>query len=252
MDDPKDVKKVTPREAANEIRYDFTNEPLEPGFLHKVRFAEQVCDELQIERSHGNTQRVLALLDKHNIDGSAYEAFPGWFDNDAGERAMCVDEDHRDAFMDRANHRNEDGTIAPEAGTVDAHGKFHMGRRPGVWKKDIRATMPRYGDEHDIREVTSIENQNAPLHRIHDLGKGEPIHQPTDNLPDPDSLMMNPPNPIDPTHDNRRPGDNPASPVLEVDEDHRVIADRSVETRKEQERRKQNELAFKQNADMTT
>lgn len=203
------MEKLSPAEAADTIRADFQSEPGEPGYLHRFRFAEQVCDHLGTTRAHENTERVLKLLAKHDIDGSAYEAFPGWFENDLGERARCEDEAGRDAFMSR--ERDEDGLIGPDQGTVDAHGKFTI--VAGIRKRDIRATMPRYSDEKDIEEVGETDNGGAPLHRLHDLGDGEPISQRPDHMPDPDSLMLNPPNPVDPTHDNRAyPGDNPAHP----------------------------------------
>lgn len=214
------MDKLSPAEAADRIRDDFRTEPLEPDYLHRARFAESVCDQMGVERSHGNTERVLKLLEKHGIDGSAYEAFPGWFENDLGERAVCQTEEDKDAFMSRS--ADENGVVGPDQGSIDAHGKFFIGRGYGR-KSDIRATMPRHSDERDIQEVGETSNDSAPLHRMHDLGKEGPDHQPTNNLPDPASLMMNPPNPVDPTHDNR-PGSG-ATPIREqsvTEREHRA------------------------------
>jgi hypothetical protein len=210
------MDKLSPSEAADAIRFGFETEGMEPEDQHRVKFAEQVCGELNIAKTPQNIQRVMNSLEKHGIDGSSYEAFPGWFENDLGERAVCSTEEDRDAFMARS--KDENGVVAPDQGTIDAHGKFHL-RHGTARKRDIRATMPRYADEKDIQEVGESANDGAPLHRVRPLGEGKPTAQRTDHMPDPNSLLLNPPNPVDPTHDNRpRPGDNPATnPRSEVE-----------------------------------
>jgi hypothetical protein len=117
------VSTVTPAEAADVIRDEFTHEPLEPGFLHRVKFAERVCESLGVAVTPWDSAKVMRLLEKHNIDGSAYEAFPGWFENSRGEKAICDTEEIMEAFMNRP-----DPATSEDAGSIDAESKFVTGR----------------------------------------------------------------------------------------------------------------------------
>ena len=148
-----DASNTTPQEAADAIRDDFLNEPAEPGFIHRVKFAELVCECLGVSHTPWDVERVLKLLERHSIDGSTYAAFPGWFENDRGDRAICDDEAAMEAFMSRPDSVNEDGTSNPEAGTIDAHGKFIPGRRSVVKDESEAEPEPVAAVEHNPGEV---------------------------------------------------------------------------------------------------
>lgn len=126
--------KIGPHEAADMIRADFLNEHADPRFLHHVRFAGQVCDELAVEKSAENIAKVMRLLGKAGIEGHAYTDFPKWVENERGERAVVTDDDHEKAFMDRPPHTDDKGVSNPEHGHVDPQtGVFVAGKKPVVY-----------------------------------------------------------------------------------------------------------------------
>src|ERR1700681_77338 len=93
------MDKVKPSEAANIIREEFKN--ADGTLNYQVRFAMIVCDYLAVPQTPENTANVMRLLSKHDIEGTTYEPFPGWFTNDRGEVAICDNEEIKDAFLSR-------------------------------------------------------------------------------------------------------------------------------------------------------
>ena len=132
--------KIGPKEAAAIIHDDFRNEHADPRFIHHVRFAGQVCDELKVEKSPENIAKVMRLLGKANIEGHAYTDFPKWVSNERGESAVVKDEDHEKAFMARPPMVDDKGVPNPEHGHVDPQtGVFVAGMKPGVYEDPGKA-----------------------------------------------------------------------------------------------------------------
>lgn len=122
------MDKIGPKEAANDIRADFQREHVDAHFQHQVRFAGDVLSELGEDKSPENVAKVMRLLDKHGIEGHAFNDFPKWVQNERGERAVVNDEDHEQAFMARPAPTDDDGVPNPEHGHVDpATGVFVEG-----------------------------------------------------------------------------------------------------------------------------
>lgn len=125
------MDKIGPKEAADTIRADFEHEHIDPKFHHQVRFAGDVLAELGQEKSPENIAKVMRLLDKHDIEGHAFNDYPKWVQNERGERAVVDDEDHEQLFMDRPPVADDDGMPNPEHGHVDPQsGKFVSGVSP--------------------------------------------------------------------------------------------------------------------------
>ena len=123
--------KIGPREAADLIRDEFTNEHLDPQFHHQVVFSGKILDHLGEEKTPENVAKVMRLLGKHGIDGAAYVEYPAWVQNDRGERAVVLDDDHKAAFMARPEPVGSDGNPNPEHGHVDPQtGVFTAGAKP--------------------------------------------------------------------------------------------------------------------------
>jgi hypothetical protein len=129
-----EIVRVKPVDAANAIRDEFKSSNGELN--HQVRFAMIVCDHLGVPHTPENTANVMRLLSKHDIEGTTYEPFPGWFTNDRGEVAICDNEKIREAFMSRPEPLNPDGTSNPASGSIDAHSKFHPAK-PGDVAKPV-------------------------------------------------------------------------------------------------------------------
>jgi hypothetical protein len=149
------MEKIGPREAAATIRADFENEHADPRFLHHVRFAGQVCDELGVEKSPENIAKVMRLLGKAGIEGHAYNDFPKWVENERGERGVVTDEDHEKAFMERPPIADENGVPNPEHGHVDPNtGVFVAGMKPVVYDDDHRSDDPPPFETHEETPFT--------------------------------------------------------------------------------------------------
>jgi hypothetical protein len=131
------MAKIGPREAANQIRSDFQNEHLDPRFQHQMTFAGKVLDQLGAVRTPENTAKVLRLMAKHGIEGSAYVDYPAWVENDRGERAVVNNDEHKAAFMARPEAADAEGNPNPEHGHVDPQtGVFTAGVKPVVYTDD--------------------------------------------------------------------------------------------------------------------
>ena len=123
-----DKAKIGPKEAADTIREDFHNEHADPRFLHQVKFSKDVLKELNEEPDAENVAKTMRLLDKHGIEGHAFNDYPKWVQNERGERAVVHNEDHEQEFMSRPERVDEKGIPNPEHGHVDpATGYFVSG-----------------------------------------------------------------------------------------------------------------------------
>ena len=137
------MDKIGPKEAADTIRADFNNEHADPRFLHHVKFAGDVCQELGVEKSPENIAKTMRLLDKAGIEGHAYNDYPKWVQNERGERAVVNDEEHEEAFMARPAPADDDGVPNPEHGHIDAQtGVFTAGTKPVVYERDFAPYKP--------------------------------------------------------------------------------------------------------------